>query len=323
MVSVLLETFILLLILLIAAMLLSHGAEAVAMRYGANFAGSVVLALVTTLPEYMFVFWAATKGEYAMAVGSAVGAATMLITLGYGLVIMTATSRTISRRPVEAIELTQETKIDAFYLVATALIALLLAVEGGGFDLKDGIILVLIFALYVYHITVGAVKFSDGHPIHGTRDDLYKGLILMALGGVITILVSERFVEAMLALSRQWEISPVAMAIVVGPIASELPEKLTAFMTVMRDGRLAEISVCNFIGSKVNHNSLLLGMLPLIAFYKGEGAVMGIVTPAFLAMTLLTLLAGASIARRRLERWQGWLFFALYAVPIYAALLAR
>lgn len=323
MVSVLLETFILLLILLIAAMLLSHGAEAVAMRYGANFAGSVVLALVTTLPEYMFVFWAATKGEYAMAVGSAVGAATMLITLGYGLVIMTATSRTISRRPVEAIELTQETRVDAFYLVATALVALLLAVEGGGFDLKDGIILVLIFALYVYHVTVGAVTFSNGHPIHGTRDDLYKGLALMALGGVITILVSERFVEAMIALSHQWGISPVAMAIVVGPIASELPEKLTAFMTVMRDGRLAEISVCNFIGSKVNHNSLLLGMLPLIAFYKGEGAVLGVVTPAFLAMTLLTLLAGASIARRRLERWQGWLFFALYAVPIYVALLAR
>lgn len=160
---VIFETLVLLFILVAAAVLLSYGAESIAEKYGANFAGSVILAFITTLPEYMFVFWAALKGEYMVAVGSAVGAATMLITLGYGLVIFTAT--TISRKPVKVIELSHATQIDALYLILTALVALVLAFENNGFDLKDGIILIVLFGVYVYHLARGAIEFGEKHKI--------------------------------------------------------------------------------------------------------------------------------------------------------------
>lgn len=159
---VIFETLVLLFILVAAAVLLSYGAESIAEKYGANFAGSVILAFITTLPEYMFVFWAALKGEYMVAVGSAVGAATMLIT-GYGLVIFTAT--TISRKPVKVIELSHATRIDALYLILTALVALVLALENNGFDLKDGIILIVLFGVYVYHLARGAIEFGEKHKI--------------------------------------------------------------------------------------------------------------------------------------------------------------
>ena len=41
---------------------IGRGAEILADRYGANFTGSIVLGLITTMPEYMFVIWAAIKG---------------------------------------------------------------------------------------------------------------------------------------------------------------------------------------------------------------------------------------------------------------------
>ena len=76
-------TFFLLFVgIVAAAALLSYGAETFAERWGANFVGSVVLGLITTLPEYLFVIWACIKGRYEMAVGSAVGACSLLVTLG-------------------------------------------------------------------------------------------------------------------------------------------------------------------------------------------------------------------------------------------------
>ena len=115
----------------------------------------------------------------------------------------------------------------------------------------------------------------------------------------------------------------MAVAIILGPFASEMPEKITAYITVIRNGGLAEISICNFIGSKVNHNSLLLAVLPLVAVFKGEGSVPGIISLPFLTMSLLTVFAAASLARRRLSRRQAFLFIGLYLFIIAAAYAVR
>ena len=309
----------LLLILTGAAALLSYGAEILAERYGANFTGSIVLALITTLPEYMFVIWASIKGHYEMAVGSAVGSCALLITLGYGSVILLATSR-ISKKPVKAVELSKHTQVDALYLLATALIAFGLASEGNGFDLKDAVILIGIFFAYVVHVAKGAVAFSRSAAAadHSPRA-LAKSIGFLVTGGVVIFVFSGPFVDSMLEVARALGVSPMTIAIILGPLASEMPEKITAYITVIRDGRLAEISVCNFIGSKVNHNSLLLGTMPIVAVLQGQSGVAGIVSVPFITMTALTVVATLSLSRRRLERWEGVAFALLYVLVVWGA----
>jgi cation:H+ antiporter len=316
---IVLEFVGLLALLTAAAALLSYGAEAVAERYGANFAGSIVLALITTLPEYMFVIFASMKGRYDMAVGSAVGACTLLITLGYGSIILFATTR-ISRRPVKVVELSKGTQVDALYLLGTALIAFALAWEGDGFDLKDAVILVSLFVAYIVHVAHGAVKFArqNRHEPH-PRGPLLKSLGLLLFGGAIVFVFSGPFVDSMIELATLLRVSPVTIAIILGPLASEMPEKITAYITVIRNGRLAEISVCNFIGSKVNHNSLLLGTMPIVAALSGHGHVTGVISLPFIIMTALTVIATLSLSRRRLERWEGVVFVLLYISVIWGA----
>jgi len=309
----------LLLILTAAAAVLSYGAEALADRYGANFTGSIVLAMITTLPEYMFVIWASVKGHYDMAVGSAVGSCALLITLGYGSVILFATTR-ISRKPVKAIVLSKGTQVDALYLLGTALIAFALAWEGNGFDFKDAVILVLLFIAYVIHVAQGAVKFARQNAVAGhSRTGLFKSLALLFIGGVTIFFCSEPFVDSMLEVATVLGVSPMTIAIILGPLASEMPEKITAYITVIRDGGLAEISVCNFIGSKVNHNSLLLGTMPIIAILQGRSGVPGIISLPFITMTALTVVATLSLSRRRLDSWQGVGFTLLYLLVIWGA----
>ncbi len=313
------EFFLLLLGIVVAAALLSYGAEIFAERWGANFVGSIVLGLITTLPEYFFVIWASLKGRYDMAVGSAVGACSLLVTLGYGLVILVSTTR-ISRKPVKEIQLSQTTRVDALYLLVTAVAAFLLAWEGGGFDLKDGVILCGFFVAYMVHLSHEAFKFSEAIPDEKTfKGSLIKAGSSLAAGGVMVFFLSEPFVDSMIEIADLVGVSPVTIAVILGPLASEMPEKLTAFITVMRDAKLAEISICNFIGSKVNHNSLLLGTLPIVAVFQGQSSVSGILSPSFILMTLLTIVATVSLARRKLQRWEGVMFLGLYLLVVVEA----
>ncbi len=314
-----LEFAALLLILTGAAALLSYGAEPLAERYGANFTGSILLAIITTLPEYMFVIWASIKGHYDMAVGSAVGSCTLLITLGYGSIILFATTR-ISRRPVKVIELSKSTQVDALYLLGTALVAFALAWEGNGFDLKDAVILIALFFAYVIHVSKGAVRFARESAVADQpRARVLKSIGLLVAGGVVVFIFSGPFVDSMIKVAEALGVSPVTIAIILGPLASEMPEKITAYITVIRNGKLAEISVCNFIGSKVNHNSLLLATMPIIALLQGRGGVPSIITLPFITMTALTVVATVSLSRRKLERWEGVMFTLLYASVIWGA----
>lgn len=270
----------------------------------------------------MFVIWATLKGEYGVAVGSTVGACTLLVTLGYGSIILVATTR-LSRKPVKVIELSRGTQIDAIYLLVTAIIALVLAWEGDGLDLKDAAVLTVIFLCYVYHHFKAAKHFAGSTESDVTRRQLWIAAVQLTMGGIIIVVLSERFVDAMLHLAKWAGVHPIAVAIVLSPIASELPEKMTAYFTVMRDARNAEISICNFIGSKVNHNSFLLAMMPLFGLVRGKSDVHDIVGLPFIMMTVFTIVATVSLSRRKLAHWEGWMFLAMYAGMVTVAFLVR
>ena len=62
------------------------------------FIGSVVLGLITTAPEYSFVILTLLMGEYKVSMGSTIDANIVMITLGYGLVILLATREKVAER---------------------------------------------------------------------------------------------------------------------------------------------------------------------------------------------------------------------------------
>lgn len=311
-------TFIgLLLVIVYAAYLLSRGAEVLAERWGHNIVGSIILALVTTLPEYAFVFWASMKEEYSMAIGSAIGSCTLLITLGYGLVIMLATSR-FSRNPVTEIVLSKNTRIDAFYLMLTGVLAFAFIAWDDTLSLFEGIVLSVVLVGYVVQIIYKNSRAGEReHEV--TKRMMVKSFIELTVGGVIIYFASEPFVDSMIHLAQAINVSPVVIAIVLGPLASEMPEKLTAYLVVLRNGHNAELSVANFLGSKVNHNSLLLAVMPFVAHFKGHDSVSGLMSINFIIMTCLTVVVSGLLVKGRLQSWQGWLLILAYVGAMIVA----
>lgn len=307
---VIVEFTVLLGVIVFAAYLLSRGAETLAAKWGCNIVGSIVLALLTTLPEYAFVYWASMKGQYQMAIGSAIGSCTLLITLGYGLVIVLATSR-LSKHPVKSIKLGKPTRIDALYLLLTAIVAFVFIAVDDKLSFSEGIVLTLLLGGYVYQVFRSA-KHMECSTCVVKPTVLARSIAELAVGGVLIYLCSEPFVDSMIGLAKMVHISPVVIAIVLGPLASEMPEKLTAYMVVVKDGRNAELSICNFLGSKVNHNSLLLAVMPFVAHFKGHDAVSNLMTPMFVLMTVLTVAVSGLLVKGRLHKWQGYSLVGLY-----------
>jgi cation:H+ antiporter len=312
-----LEFTVLLLIIVFAAYLLSRGAEVLAQIWGCNIVGSIILALFTTLPEYAFVYWASMKGEYQMAIGSAIGSCTILITLGYGMVIWLATSK-LSKKPVKEIRLSKATRIDALYLLITGVIAFVFVWGDNALSLLEGIILALVFGGYVFQvIRNGKSECLEQHEV--TRKGMIRAGLELVAGGAIVYFASEPFVDSMIHIATLFHVSPVVIAIVLGPIASEMPEKLTAYMIVLKNGHNAELSICNFIGSKVNHNSLLLAVMPFVAHFKGHNIVTNLMSPMFVMMTVLTVVVSALLAKGRLQKWQGMGLVAAYVLAMTLA----
>jgi len=308
----------LLVVIVIASYLLSHGAEVLAEKWGTTVAGSLILGLLTTLPEYTFVYWAAVKGRYDMAIGSAIGSCTLLVTLGYGLVILIATSK-LSRHPVKEIRLTKATRIDAAFLLITALVALLFVWNDHSLSLLEGILLAAVFLTYVVMVVRMSGKYEEDLE-HVPKRRLYTALVQIIIGGAAIFIVSEPFVDSMIGIAKAMGVSPVVIAIVLGPIASEMPEKMTAYITVLRNGALAQLSICNFIGSKVNHNSLLLAIIPFVGWAKEHGSIHGLMSPMFLIMTFMTVLVSGMLARGRIVKWHGAVLVACYVAIMIVAM---
>jgi len=331
----------LLLVITLASYLLSRGAEVLAEKWGCNIVGSLLLALVTTLPEYTFVYWAAVKAGnpslsaakqeamYQMAIGSAIGSGLLLVTLGYGMVILLATSR-FSRNPVSYIQLSRATRIDSAYLLITGLVAFIFVFNDGALSVWEGVVLTLLFAGYVFQVVKGygrektieveVESETEQWVDHAKlRKAFWRGIAEMVVGGVLVYVCSEPFVDSMRELAELMHVSPWVIAVILGPIASEMPEKLTAYITVLRNGANAELSICNFIGSKINHSSLLLALIPFIAWYNGVSPVPGMMSSTFVLMSVLTVVVSALLARGKLYRWQGAILVVAYVGTLVLA----
>ncbi|MGI6295321.1 MAG: sodium:calcium antiporter [Armatimonadota bacterium] len=308
---VFIEFIALLAVIVFAAYLLSRGAETLAAKWGFNIVGSLVLALLTTLPEYAFVYWASIKGHYQMAIGSAIGSCTLLITLGYGLVIVLAVSK-LSKHPVSSIKLSKATRVDAVYLLVTAVLAFIFIAHDNKLSFVEGIILTAVLVGYVYHVFKSGTGENEcnGHPV--TRKQMIRSGIELLVGGALVFICSEPFVDSMIHLAEKMQVSPIVIAVVLGPLASEMPEKLTAYLVVLKDGRNAELAVCNFLGSKVNHNSLLLAVMPFVAHTKGHDAVTNLMSPMLILMSAITVVVSALLAKGELHRWQGYSLIIAY-----------
>ncbi|MFX0093305.1 MAG: sodium:calcium antiporter [Candidatus Hodarchaeota archaeon] len=324
------QTIFFLIIMSIAAELISRGAEVLEKRFGAGFVGAVVLGFITTLPELVFVIIAVRAMEYDIAMGSAIGGNILLFTVGYGMVIVLAFVFHRKSITLENVHL----RDDMWYLLISCILILFAALDGV-FQWYEGVILICIYVVYVIHQFFESRGFfifpSESQPQKEEESEPPEeepirsklSVFLLVLGGVLLLLVAEPFVHAIGALSLAIGISPLILSLVVSPLASEMPEKISAFVLTIKDLKGAEMAIANFIGSKVMNNSLLFGVMIIMAsFVVGVEITDTSRDILLLLVMMLTTVIGVKLTYDlKLKPKEGILALALYIIAVGAVFI--
>lgn len=310
--------------------LLSYGAEHLSERYGAKFVGRVLLSIATTLPEIAIVIYAAASGAYGIAIGSGLGSNIMMMTLGLAIMLIISTTR-LSKAPLKMIDVSTF-KNDKIFLLATAVISLILFLDG--YDYVDGIIFVGIFIAYIF-IALYEMKlemkenvFKDNAKEIGNKNNLGKKnnkkmaiAVGVFLAGALGILIgAEPFIHSMQGFSVEVGISAIVLAVILSPIAGEMPEKISMMILARKGAAGASIAIANVLGSKILNNSLLLAVAVFAAmvnfgFYETI-EITEILFYQIILATLVTIIAVIPMFRRKIGLKFGFMLLFLYIVSI-------
>jgi len=312
--------------LIFASWLLSDGAEHLSERWGGRFVGRTLLSVATTLPEIGIVVAAAKDGSYGTALGSALGSNLFMMTLGLAVMVIIATTK-LSKAPQKFIDV-KEFKLDKIFLIITAVVGALMFIDG--FDLTDGLLFSGLFGVYL------ALAFREMKQEKKTRPlqtDLHEGqsqikskkhfgraMILFIAGTVGIFVGAEPFVHALEGVSVDMGVSVVMLAVIISPIAGEMPEKISMILLARKGSGGASIAVANVLGSKILNNTLLLAVAVFAAIgYKGITAKIpntSLLEDQMILVTVITVIALIPMFRNKMDLKSGVMLLVLYIVGI-------
>ncbi|HEY1211569.1 MAG TPA: hypothetical protein VGE82_01355 [Nitrososphaera sp.] len=323
--------------LTVASFILSYGAEHLSKKYGAKFVGRTLLSVATTLPEIAIVVYAAAGGFYGVAIGSGLGSNLLMMTLGLSIMLLIATTR-LSKAPLKGVNVATF-KIDKLFLLGTAIISAILFIDG--YNFIDGFIFASMFAAYLAlaviemrnekkvvkikheagnHSAQKIVKNEESPLQKGPNKEMLKAALAFAAGTTGIFIGAEPFIHSLQGFSVEVGVSAIVLAVIISPIAGEMPEKISMMVLARKGAAGASIAVANVLGSKVLNNTLLLAVAVFGAMYHGgfyaNIAANPILQFQMILVTVITILALIPMFRKEIGLKVGIYFAALYVISI-------
>lgn len=317
--------------LTLASWVLSYGAEHLSKKYGAKFVGRTLLSIATTLPEIAIVVYAAAGGFYGTAIGAGLGSNLLMMTLGLAIMLLVATTR-LSKSPMKGLDVSAF-KLDKIFLIITAGLGALLFLDG--YDFVDGIVFSGLFGAYLVMALVEMRREKkeeiangqtvDGHELVEVEDrpsnkQMVKAGLAFAAGTVGIFFGAGPFIDSLQGFSLEVGVSVIVLAVIISPIAGEMPEKISMILLARKGAAGASIAVANVLGSKILNNTLLLAVAVFGAIYHGGyGAVIGrtdILEYQIILVTIVTMAAVGMMFKKTIGLKMGIILAAMYGVSL-------
>lgn len=309
-----------LVLLTYGANLLTKGCVGMAARFRVPefIVGLTVMAVGTSMPELTVSTLSALNGSSDMAIGNVTGSNLFntLIILGICAMIrpMVFTKENIRR--------------DIPICIAASALLLVMALYIGtpeGVGRVEGIILFLLYIAFVLYSIRSAKK--DAPDAEAGTDDGKQTEATMGWGKILFFIVvglagliygGNLCLDSATAIARVWGVSEAIIAITIVAAGTSLPE-LASSVAAIANGKLS-LALGNVIGSNVANILLILGVSGSI-----KPLTMGGITPLDIWMVVgsavLLLLSALAIGQRRITRFEGVLYLAIYVA--YVVLLMK
>jgi len=331
--------------LIISSWVLSYGAEHLSMKYGAKFVGRTLLSMATTLPEIAIVTYAAADGFYGIAIGAGLGSNLLMMTLGLAIMLLIATTR-LSRAPLKGIPVGMF-KLDKIFLLATAVISAALFVDG--YNFLDGFAFSALFIAYIMmaflemkeerkreslkNSEIQKVEFKSrvieiddpGASVRIFDRAMLKAVLAFAAGTIGIVMGAGPFIHSMQGFSIEIGISAIILAVIISPIAGEMPEKISMMILARKGAAGASIAIANVLGSKILNNTLLLAVAVFGAmFHAGFYTTIELTTVLLyqvILVTVVTIIALVPLFKKEIGLKVGILLASMYLISLFIQFL--
>jgi cation:H+ antiporter len=280
-----------------------NGVEWVGRRLGigATATGTVLAAFGTALPESAVTFIAVVGRNTAqkeIGVGAAVGGPLVLSTISYAVVgLVLWSSRHKLRRANTELQLdTLRLSSDQAWFLLIFVVVLALGLVSFPFKRWLGILLFGAYALYVWReMTAGhgrehddeqlePLKFRPGNPNPSLAWASLQTLIAL----VVIAVASHSFVDQLESIGTHLGVSPQLVALILSPVATELPETLNALIWV-RQGR-ERLALANISGAMMIQATVPAGLGVFFTTWRFDSPLVIAASTATTAVVLLWLM---------------------------------
>jgi len=323
----LLTLFILgLILLIIGADLLVRGVSSIAAALGVPpiVIGMTVVAFGTSLPEVTINVMSAVQGGTGLAFGNIVGSCA--INIGFVLAL-TAIIRPLA---VEASMISREIPmllLCAFSMVVLSLDESLDGAEWSGLTRSDGIMLLLLFGVFLYY-TISQLLHSkrgkkdafiqeveeqikeEGTLANAKKDAAIRGKdIAMLIGGIVGVAVGGRMtVMGAVGIAERFGIPQAVIGLTIVSFGTTLPELATCIQAARRGQ--ADIAIGNIVGSNIFNLLWIGGIVSTISpIPMPEGGASDLIVMTGLCTLLLPI---ALRANRTITRGEGGFLLVTY-----------
>jgi cation:H+ antiporter len=269
-----------------------------------------------------------------------------MMTLGLAIMLLIATTR-LSKAPLKGIAVGMF-KLDKIFLLATAVISAALFIDG--YNFLDGFAFSALFIAYIimaflemrkdrkkeslegdsglrkseHRNEISEINDSSG-PSRMFDKDMVKAVLAFVAGTVGIVFGAGPFIHSLQGFSLEVGVSVIILAVIISPIAGEMPEKISMMILARKGAAGASIAIANVLGSKILNNTLLLAVAVFGAMYHGGFYTTIELTPVLsyqvILVTSVTIIALLPLFRKEIGLKVGILLASMYLVSLFIQFL--
>lgn len=282
--------------------------------------GATVVSIGTTLPEVMVSATAAMNQNGAIAYGNAIGS----IICNTALI----SALTIAIRPAPVNR--KAIVMPVIFFFVSAAIYLVAAYGFGAFDRWLGIVMLLVFAIYMTLTIRQGFKnpvSADAHEEEAeeTQGSLLKDVLVLIISAALIAVGADMLEGSSVSLATMAGIPTEVVGVTIVALCTSLPELVTA-ITALAKGHGA-LSLGNIIGANIFNLVLVSGVaVTLSPFTVPEGSTIfgqntSLVMELPLMVGVMALMTLPAVFKKKLFRWQGLTLLGIYVAFVVLQVL--
>lgn len=255
------ELFLNIILLIVGFVMLIKGADwfvegvaGIAEKFGIPqlVIGLTIVAMGTSAPEAAVSITSALKGNAGITIGNVVGSniLNVLIILGLTAII---TNVAIQQSTI---------RYELPFMLVITLVMIGLGMTGGNINLVEGIIMWVLFLVYMAYLFVMAKKGKQENEEAAEDRPIWKLLLMGIIGAALVVVGADFTVDGATVIAKTFGMSDRLIGLTIVALGTSLPELVTS-VTAAKKGK-ADIAIGNIVGSNIFNILFVVGTTALV-----------------------------------------------------------